>query len=157
MIYCWVCQWFFWSVNIWQSYKPERGCFVHFVCLATTLLNDEESARHSPPRYGSTPRFHRFYFSFTGGLANKPFLLWLLTIPPQLKYVTTVPCNLSLFTTLVCDCHSFSGISVRCGGIFYMRFAANLLQNLTAKKLKIGRELTELPPWVWCLLFCNTV
>jgi len=26
------------SVNIWQSYKEERGCLVHFACLANTLL-----------------------------------------------------------------------------------------------------------------------
>jgi len=29
-------------VNIWQSYKQEGGCLVHFVRLATTLLNVEE-------------------------------------------------------------------------------------------------------------------
>jgi len=34
------------SVNIWQSYKQEGGCLVHFVCLATTPLNDEEFTRH---------------------------------------------------------------------------------------------------------------
>ena len=28
-------------MNIWQSYKQERGCLVHFVRLATTLLKDE--------------------------------------------------------------------------------------------------------------------
>ena len=33
------------SVNIWQSYKQERGCLVHFARLANTLLKDEESAR----------------------------------------------------------------------------------------------------------------
>ena len=33
------------SRNIWQSYKQERGCLVHFVHLATTLQKDEESAR----------------------------------------------------------------------------------------------------------------
>jgi len=33
------------SVNIWQSYKQERGCLMHFAHLANTLLNDEESAR----------------------------------------------------------------------------------------------------------------
>jgi len=33
------------SVNIWQSYKQEHGCLVHFACLANTLLEDEESAR----------------------------------------------------------------------------------------------------------------
>jgi len=37
------------SVNIWQSYKQEGSCLVHFVCLATTLLKDEESAQHIPP------------------------------------------------------------------------------------------------------------
>jgi len=31
-------------VNIWQSYKQERGCFIHFARLANTLLTDEESA-----------------------------------------------------------------------------------------------------------------
>ena len=33
---------------------------------------------------------------FTARLSNKPFLIWLLTTPPQLKYVATPPCNLSL-------------------------------------------------------------
>jgi len=39
---------FFKSVNIWHSYKQERGCLitlVHFAHLANTLLKDEESAR----------------------------------------------------------------------------------------------------------------
>ena len=35
------------SVNIWQSYKQERGCLVHFARLANTLLRDEENARDS--------------------------------------------------------------------------------------------------------------
>jgi len=30
------------SVNIWQTYKQERGCLMHFVRLANTLLKDEE-------------------------------------------------------------------------------------------------------------------
>jgi len=29
------------SVNISQSYKEERGCLVHLVRLATTLLKEE--------------------------------------------------------------------------------------------------------------------
>ena len=33
------------SVNIWQSYKQEHGCRMHFARLANTLLKDEESAR----------------------------------------------------------------------------------------------------------------
>jgi len=32
-------------VNIWQSYKQERGFLVHFARLANTMLKDEESAR----------------------------------------------------------------------------------------------------------------
>jgi len=36
---------FFKSVNIWQSYKQERGYFMHFARLANTLLKDEESAQ----------------------------------------------------------------------------------------------------------------
>ena len=36
-------------IIIWQSYKQTGGCLVHFACLADTLLEDEESARHNPP------------------------------------------------------------------------------------------------------------
>jgi len=34
-------------MNIWQSYKQERGCLMHFARLANILLvlKDEESAR----------------------------------------------------------------------------------------------------------------
>jgi len=32
-------------MNIWQSYKQEHGCLVHFARLANALLKDEESAR----------------------------------------------------------------------------------------------------------------
>ena len=35
------------SVNIWQSYKQERDCLMHFVRLANTLLKDGESARNN--------------------------------------------------------------------------------------------------------------
>jgi len=35
---------FFKSVNIWQSYKQERGCLMH-LRLANTLVKDEESTR----------------------------------------------------------------------------------------------------------------
>jgi len=37
---------FFTAVNIWQSCKQEGGCPMHFMCLATTPLNDEEFTRH---------------------------------------------------------------------------------------------------------------
>jgi len=35
------------SVNIWQSYKQEHDCLVHFVRLANTLPKDRESARNN--------------------------------------------------------------------------------------------------------------
>jgi len=31
---------FFLIVNIWQSYKQERGCLMHHACLANMLLKD---------------------------------------------------------------------------------------------------------------------
>jgi len=34
--------------------------------------------------------------TFTDRLSNKPFPIWLLTVPPHLKYVATLPCNVSL-------------------------------------------------------------
>jgi len=43
-VYCWVSEWiFFKSLNIWQSYKQERDCLMHFARLANTLLKDEEN------------------------------------------------------------------------------------------------------------------
>ena len=36
-----MCEFFFKSANIWQSYKQERGCLMHFARLANTLLKDE--------------------------------------------------------------------------------------------------------------------
>jgi len=36
------------SANIWQSCNQEGGCLVHFVCLATTLL---ENVQHNAPMY----------------------------------------------------------------------------------------------------------
>jgi len=29
-------------VNIWQRYKQERGCLMHFARLANALLKDED-------------------------------------------------------------------------------------------------------------------
>jgi len=36
---------FFNSVNIWQSYKQQCNCLVHFERLDNALLKDEESAQ----------------------------------------------------------------------------------------------------------------
>jgi len=65
-------------------------------------------------------------------------------ILPQFKYVTTVHSNLSLIAALrrsLIFCHqclvSLGTIAthMRCGGIFNKHFAANLLENLTVKKV----------------------
>ena len=36
---------FFKSTNIWQSYKQQHGCLMHFARLANILLKGGESAR----------------------------------------------------------------------------------------------------------------
>jgi len=53
------------SVNIWQSYKQERGCLMHFARLANTLLKDKESTQDKHvlacnfARYLPIKKFHR--------------------------------------------------------------------------------------------------
>jgi len=97
-------------VNIWQSYKQDRGCLVHFVRLATTLLNDEENAGDNHVLACNFVKYPSIIIFFTDRLSNKPFLIkltkfWLMTTPPHLKNVPTLPCNLSLiacFLTLLC-------------------------------------------------------
>ena len=80
-------------MNIWQSYKQERGCLMHFARLANTLLTDEESARDNHvlarnfAKYSPTPKN-----KFADIRSNKLFLSWL-TKPPPLKYVATLRCN----------------------------------------------------------------
>ena len=77
---------------------------------------------------------------------KRQVLNWLLTSPPHLKRVATLPCNLSLMA-----CFADSNVSqgsvatyARRGGIFNIRFTANLLRNLRVKKFKIGYDLTKL-------------
>ena len=71
-VYCRVCvpsvsEFFFKSVNIWQSYKQERRCLMHYARLANTLLKDEESARNNNVIACSltSPNIHRFLKFFT--------------------------------------------------------------------------------------------
>ena len=84
-------------------------------------------------------------------------LICSLAIPPHVKYVTTVPrCNLSLLTALFCDSRSFSDTNVsqdsvaihrpmKRGGIFNKSLAANLLENLTVKKIVNRLRINRLP------------
>ena len=86
---------FFKSVNIWQSYKQERDYLVHFVRLVNELLKDGESARNNHVLACNFAKYSAIKKMFTRRLSNKPFLLWLLTVPPHLKYVAILA-NLSL-------------------------------------------------------------
>jgi len=94
-------------VNIWQSYKQERDCLMHFACLAITLLKDEESALDIHVLACNFAKYSLIVkISFSDRHSNKVFLIWLLTIQPYLKYVATLRCNLSLiacFLTLMLD------------------------------------------------------
>jgi len=45
------------SVNLWQSYKQERGCLMHFARLANTLLTDEETARDNHVLAGNFAKY----------------------------------------------------------------------------------------------------
>jgi len=83
------------SVNIWQSYKQERGCLVHLKRLTNTLLKDEESAQDNHV-FACTFAKYSPNLIFFHSLSNKFFLIWLLATPPHLKHVVALPCNLSL-------------------------------------------------------------
>ena len=56
---------FFKSVNIWQSYEQQGDCLVHFVRLATTLLNDEESARNNHVLACTFAKYSLFFYIFS--------------------------------------------------------------------------------------------
>ena len=66
-------------MNIWQSYKQERGCLMYFARLANTLLKDEESARDNHVFAGNFANYSPIAIFFTVRLSNKLFLIWLLT------------------------------------------------------------------------------
>jgi len=124
------------SVNIWQSYKQERGCLMHFAHLANTLIKDEESARDNPVLACNFAKYLPIQKKFTDRLSNKPFLIWLLTTPPRLKYVAILPCNLSLVACFVGINVSQGSVATyaRCDGIFNIHLTTNLPRNLPVKK-----------------------
>jgi len=71
---------FFKSVNIWQSYKQQRGCLMHLAHVANTLLKDEESARDSVFACNFA-KFSPMLILFTPTVSNKPFLYLVLYNP----------------------------------------------------------------------------
>jgi len=123
-------------VNIWQSYKEERGCLMHFARLANTLLKDEESARDNHVFACNFAKYSPILIFFTHRLSNKPFLIWLLTTPPHLKYAATLPYNLTLMACFADINVSQGSVATYagCGGIFNIHLTANLIRNLPVKK-----------------------
>jgi len=72
-------------VNIWQSYKQQPGCLVHFVRLANTLLKDEESAQDN---HVFACNFGKYSPILKQISLYKSFLNWLLTtLNMQLHYL----------------------------------------------------------------------
>jgi len=76
-------QWIF-----WHSYRQKVDCVVHFLHLRAVWWPGKHLL------VCNCQIFTDFKIFVTGRLSNKPFLVWLLTIPPHLKYVATLPCNL---------------------------------------------------------------
>jgi len=62
------------SVNIWQSYKQERGCLMHFARLANTLLKTNKVHETITFLLVTLPNIYRFKKT-TVRLSNKPFLI----------------------------------------------------------------------------------
>jgi len=73
------------SVNIWQSYKEERDCLVHFFRLSAVCWSGVKVYETITLLLVTLPNIRRFKKKFTRTLNNKSFLIWLLTTPPRLK------------------------------------------------------------------------
>ena len=71
-------------------------CFVHFLRVVAVCRPRAQSARDNHVLACDFAKYSPIFIFFTHRLSNKPFLIWLLTIPPHLKCVATLPCNLSL-------------------------------------------------------------
>ena len=131
------------SVNIWQSYKQERDCLMHFARLANTLLKDEESARDN---YVLACNFVKYLPIYTKilTLGNKHLLIWLLTTLPHLKHVATLPCNLSLVdinvsqgsVTTYARCECVIGFLIATFMHIYQRI---FQRNICEKRLRFDR------------------
>ena len=120
------------SVNIWQSYKQEPDCFVHFLRLIAMFWPSTQSERDKHVLACNFAKYSPIKkFFFTLRLSKKPFLIWLLTTPPHLKYVATLPCTSSLKAHFSDTNVSQSSVAIyaRCGEIFNIDLTAKLLRN----------------------------
>jgi len=134
------------SVNIWQS------CSVCKVHETTTLL------------FITLPTIHRFQTFFTRRLSNKPFLIWLLTIPPHRKYAATLFCNLSLMAGFADINVSQGSVATHagCDGSFNTHLTTTLQRNfpVNLKKncFRFDRIIvTSLWPTFWPTLYLLSV
>ena len=94
-------------------------------------------------------------------LSNKPFFMWLLTIPTYLKYVATPPCNLSLMACFGDINVSRGSVATyaKCGWIFNTHFTTYLPRNLPVKNLNRLRFdaiiVMSLWPTFWPTLYAG--
>jgi len=56
--------------NIWQSYKQEHGCLMHFARLTNTLLKDDGSAETITFLLVTLPDINRLKKSLTDSAIN---------------------------------------------------------------------------------------
>ena len=109
---------------------------MHFLRLLAVCWPGAHSARHNHAVACNFAKYSPILFFFIHTLSNKPFLIWLLTIPPHLKYIatqTTLPYNLSLvacFTDINVSQGSVATYAT-CDGIFNIHLIANVLRNVT--------------------------
>jgi len=112
---------------------------VHFAHLANTLIRDEESARDNHVLSCNFAKYSpilNIFFNYR--VRDKPFLIWLLTTPPDLKYVATLRCTLLLMACFA-DINVSQGsvaTCASCGGTFNIHLTANLPRNLPVKVFK---------------------
>jgi len=122
-------------VTIWQSYKQERDCLLHFLRLLAVCWPGAQSARDNDVVACNFAKYSRIK-KITHRLSNKPFLILSLTTPSHLKYADTLPCNLSL-TACFADINVSQGsitTYARCGGIFNIRLSPRNLPVIFFKK-----------------------
>jgi len=108
---------------------------MHFLRLLAVCWPGAHSARHNHAVACNFAKYSPILFFFIHTLSNKPFLIWLLTIPPHLKYIatqTTLPYNLSLVACFTDINVSQGNVATyaTCGGIFNIHLIANVLRNV---------------------------
>ena len=112
-------------------------CVVHCLSLLAVWWQGTQSARDSHILACNGAKYSLILIFFSlADCSNKPFLIWLLKIPPHLKYVATLPCNSSLIAcSLTLMFHKVVWQhNARCGGILNNDFTANLIDNQPVKK-----------------------